>query len=364
MSYDLHGLWDKGNKWVGNFLNAHTNLTEITEYFDLLWRNSISPSKVTMGLAFYTRSLIASDSNCMDAGCRFDGVTDKQAYTQSPGTMSNAELTDKMKDANAVSVLDKEPAVKILKLGKTWITYDDQDSWQLKVDFARSQCLGGVMVWAVSQDYADGTYSKQLASVTKYISPSFTTYSYTEQQITKSAVAADDAKALRNQCLWTTCGEGCPSGYNPVPRSDRDAKKKTEWMQDGTFCLGGQLRGFCCPSNQEQPVCDWQDFNNGKCCKKHGSLCTEGTIEVGSYKGACSDKKLQVACCTTNSATVSIESVLGYGDCEWEGRPPKDCGLNNGYPVCKTTGSMDYRLLISDGGSGGVNCNTDHKGFR
>jgi GH18 family chitinase len=35
MSYDLHGTWDKGNEWVGEFLNAYTNLTEIITILDL-----------------------------------------------------------------------------------------------------------------------------------------------------------------------------------------------------------------------------------------------------------------------------------------------------------------------------------------
>jgi GH18 family chitinase len=52
-SYDLHGTWDKGNKWTGNFLNAHTNLTEIDDALDLIWRNDINPGQVVMGIAFY-----------------------------------------------------------------------------------------------------------------------------------------------------------------------------------------------------------------------------------------------------------------------------------------------------------------------
>lgn len=56
MTYDLHGTWDTPDSWLGNHLNTHTNLTEITEAMDLMWRNSIPPSKVVMGLAFYTRT--------------------------------------------------------------------------------------------------------------------------------------------------------------------------------------------------------------------------------------------------------------------------------------------------------------------
>jgi len=56
MSYDLHGVWNKNNKWQGNFLNAHTNMTEIGEYLDLFWRNDVDPAKLNLGLAFYSRT--------------------------------------------------------------------------------------------------------------------------------------------------------------------------------------------------------------------------------------------------------------------------------------------------------------------
>lgn len=44
MSYDMHGTWDKESKWLGAYLNAHTNLTEIESLgLDLLWRMNIPP---------------------------------------------------------------------------------------------------------------------------------------------------------------------------------------------------------------------------------------------------------------------------------------------------------------------------------
>lgn len=58
MSYDLHGSWDKTIEWVGPYLNSHTNLTEITEYLDLLWRNDIPPPRQGQhGLGFLHASL-------------------------------------------------------------------------------------------------------------------------------------------------------------------------------------------------------------------------------------------------------------------------------------------------------------------
>ena len=46
----------QGNKWTGEFLDAHTNLTEIQNAMDLLWRNNISGDKVNLGTAFLLSS--------------------------------------------------------------------------------------------------------------------------------------------------------------------------------------------------------------------------------------------------------------------------------------------------------------------
>jgi chitinase len=36
MSYDLHGTWDSTNRYLGPYVNAHTNLTEIDLALQLL----------------------------------------------------------------------------------------------------------------------------------------------------------------------------------------------------------------------------------------------------------------------------------------------------------------------------------------
>jgi DUF917 family protein len=53
------GTWDAGDPYIGNIMLAHTNLTEIRQTMDLLWRNNIDPSKVTMGIGFYGRSILS-----------------------------------------------------------------------------------------------------------------------------------------------------------------------------------------------------------------------------------------------------------------------------------------------------------------
>lgn len=57
MTYDLHGTWDSTDKAIGSIVQAHTNLTDIEQALELLWRNKIDPGQVVMGLGFYGRSI-------------------------------------------------------------------------------------------------------------------------------------------------------------------------------------------------------------------------------------------------------------------------------------------------------------------
>lgn len=372
MSYDLHGLWDKDNKWLGPFLNSHTNLTEIEEYMDLFWRNGISPTKLNLGLAFYSRTFIASSTSCLDPACTFDSVGPAGPCSRDDigGSLTNAELTDQISKAGVTSRLDKAAAVKITAIRRNWITYDDRDTWQLKIDWARQFCFGGVMVWAVSQDYpADGTFSKQLQEVTQYTSPSVQTIRNT---------AGDDIQEptsliLRNQCYWSNCGAVCDSGYSTVPRLDTDRSGSNDVMLDGSNCRGGQLRTFCCPSSEVIPKCGWFDFNNGNCGKNSGSVCPAGgqsiigstTAEVATLSNACHTRNPQVACCETfNGPQGQLTSVAGYDMCVWDGRVP-DCGVSRYYgpnvqldDYCDTNGPRNKYQVQSNAGSGAAICTT------
>lgn len=154
MSYDLHGTWDKGTNWTQPWLNSHTNLTEITDYLDLLWRNDIDPGKVTLGLAFYSRTFKLADPTCSSPGgaCYFNSGGSPGRCSNNVGTLMGAEVKEILDKSGIQPVLDTKAAVKIFTYNGDWITYDDGDTFKLKADFAKSQCLGGVMIWAVSQD--------------------------------------------------------------------------------------------------------------------------------------------------------------------------------------------------------------------
>ncbi|KAK4238206.1 killer toxin subunits alpha/beta [Achaetomium macrosporum] len=403
MSYDLHGLWDRGNKWLGAFLNAHTNMTEITEYLDLFWRNNVNPEKVTLGLAFYSRTFLAADPGCTEAQCMFDAVGEAGPCSKDEigGTLTNAELTDQIRAAGVTPKLDKDAMVKVAVVGRKWITYDDEDTFKLKADAARKLCLGGVMVWAVSQDYtergaaavsaaaggssqqrkrADAVvyetrYSKQLQRATYYESPKAKSIWFPT-----APVYQPSPNVVRSQCYWSNCGAGCPADYVPVPRLDTDASKN-ELMQDGGQCAGGRLRHFCCPSGKAIPKCGWFDFYNGKCGKfgtcPSGSEDILGPLfrqrEVGSTQTACNNGKAQVACCETKDEDLkSLDSMRGYDVCRWLGWAPGHCDAYSYVDyeaaragACKVGDpSRPHYLLGTLLGSGATACHNSELGWK
>lgn len=148
MSYDLHGTWDKGNKWTGAYLNAHTNLTEIQDAIDLLWRNDITPDKVVMGTAFYGRAFTVSSTSCTGPGCTYESGGRPGYCSREVGILLGSEIVDLVAEKSITPRLYKDAAVKVASWDDQWVAYDDADTFQLKLDFIRGQCMGGVMVWA------------------------------------------------------------------------------------------------------------------------------------------------------------------------------------------------------------------------
>ncbi|KAG2414552.1 hypothetical protein HFD88_003743 [Aspergillus terreus] len=167
MTYDLHGTYRKGEAWNDESLNAHTNLTEIQDSLDLLWQYDISPQQVVLGMAFYGRTFQVTDPSCNMPGCPFASGGEAQRCSYEVGVLMNSEIDDVVARNNLTPILDSNAAVKMATWDNQWLAYDDVDTFQRKAEFARSQCLGGLMVWAVSHDHASGAYSQALKTAAR-----------------------------------------------------------------------------------------------------------------------------------------------------------------------------------------------------
>ncbi|KAL7895963.1 glycoside hydrolase family 18 protein [Trichoderma sp. TUCIM 5745] len=152
MSYDLHGVWD-GNNIIGKQVLAHTNLTEIDLSLDLFWRVGVQPSKIVLGLGFYGRSFSLKDPRCWKPGCAFSGPGDAGPCSGTAGILSLREITDVLRQTGATAYWDKKAAVKYMPYGKnSWISFDDAQTIQAKIDYANRLGLSGLMIWAIDLD--------------------------------------------------------------------------------------------------------------------------------------------------------------------------------------------------------------------
>ncbi|OLN85019.1 Killer toxin subunits alpha/beta 4 [Colletotrichum chlorophyti] len=340
MSYDLHGTWDKGNQWTGEYLNPHTNITEIDAALDLLWRNEVDQSMVVLGLAFYARAYTLKDPNCIEPQCQFASGAKKGPCSNEAGILLNSEIDNIVKEKGLEPKSWEKETVKMLHWDDQWLTYDDADTLKMKAKFARKLCLGGVMVWAISHDTKDAKYTKALAAAANrkiLLLPS-------------TQGPEEEVKIPHPQCKWTNCLDGgCPSDWQLMKRSDEHARDG-EWMFDNSGCDGAGIHRLCCPSSEKLPTCGWYTLpkRGGKC----NSACPTGMQEVGSNSNYC-DSSYQAACCTTSDSDgKQLRTMELYEACEWAEAPMCDNGM------CTFAGSAwPTELVVSSTGSGGAICN-------
>ena len=151
MSYDLHGVWD-GNNPIGSHVLAHTNMTEIEEAMNLLWRNEVPAKKINLGLGFYGRSFQLADPSCSKPGCLFKAGASPGGCTKNSGTLSYREITDVIEKHKLKPEYDKDHAVKYIVWNQDqWVSYDDEETFKQKIEFANKNGLGGLLIWAVSR---------------------------------------------------------------------------------------------------------------------------------------------------------------------------------------------------------------------
>ncbi|KAI7362264.1 glycoside hydrolase family 18 protein [Hortaea werneckii] len=238
-TYDLHGkltYWDsrasirvsspdnRVGKWnseaptAESFVQAHSNLTEIDQGLDLLWRNGIDPQKVVLGLGFYGRAFTLEIQGCSKPGCDFSGSAKEGACTEQSGILSNSEIQDIITENGITPILVKEDAVKYFTWDSNqWVSYDDYETFRMKREYANSVCLGGMMVWPWDLDNPiEQTSVNDLLGSEMSLNSKWNTLS-SRRAITRS-------NALTLGLFWTACqppsgtadGKMCPEGYRPI----------------------------------------------------------------------------------------------------------------------------------------------------
>ncbi|RMY97491.1 hypothetical protein D0864_04757 [Hortaea werneckii] len=199
-------------------VQAHSNLTEIDQGLDLLWRNGIDPQRVVLGLGFYGSAFTLESSDCSKPGCRFSGSAEEGRCTEQPGILSNSEIQDIITDNGMTPILVKEDAVKYITWDSNqWVSYDDEETFRMKREYANSLCLGGISVWALDLDKPI-----EQTSVNNLLGSEMSLNSKWNTLASRRAIIRSNVLTLG--LFWTACqppfggadGKMCPEGYRPI----------------------------------------------------------------------------------------------------------------------------------------------------
>ncbi|XP_041052037.1 acidic mammalian chitinase-like [Carcharodon carcharias] len=154
MTYDFHGDWDpftghnsplyRGNTDQGVFLDF--NIDFAVKY----WRDNGAPSnKLLIGIPTYGRTFKLSTSNS-DVGAPASGPGPQGKYTRTAGILANYEVCDFLKGAE--KRWTDEQKVPYAVKGNIWLTYEDQQSIDIKIKWIKKNKFGGALVWTFDFD--------------------------------------------------------------------------------------------------------------------------------------------------------------------------------------------------------------------
>ncbi|KAH8900846.1 hypothetical protein GQ53DRAFT_584267, partial [Thozetella sp. PMI_491] len=272
MSYDIHGTWDGQSAYTAAIVQPHTNLTEIAQGLELLWRNNISPAKVVLGLAFYGRSFTLADPTCNTVDCPFTSGGDPGPCTGTAGILSDVEIANIIAEYGLTPTLDIEAGVKWITWGgNQWVSYDDADTFRLKQEFAARLCLGGVMVWALDLDDA-GSSASALALYSTGLTglqESWGGDSLTLPLVRDIVSTSSKQTAIGLIVFWTACMmiPSCPTGYNMLTAGAGKVFDFDSSTVIGDACVGGgygSSRALCIESDVDASYdCGWQNMPGG-----------------------------------------------------------------------------------------------------
>ncbi|KAM7344037.1 chitinase 8 isoform 1-T2 [Cochliomyia hominivorax] len=160
MSYALNGIWSTG---VGMNAPFYAGLSDISDRakqrnFDAIAKywiaKGVPREKIIMGIPFYGRSFTLANPSNHSVGAPHTGAGIGGPYTKQSGILAYNELCQKFQEEKSLWHMEWESKqmVPYAYYDKQWITYDDNRSIALKVDYVSKKNLGGVMIWTVELD--------------------------------------------------------------------------------------------------------------------------------------------------------------------------------------------------------------------
>jgi hypothetical protein len=235
------------NNPIGAIVQGHTNLTEIKLAAELLWRVGVKPEQVALGYGFYGRSFELSNPSCSTPGCPFKGGAREGPCSKTSGILMYYEIEAILKQVpNLKPVWDKTAAVKYLVFDKNqWISYDDKDTFEQKIEWANSVGFGGALIWASDTDddkfsAMSGLMGKQVAHVDtsdEALEANSISIAQTHNALAGKDCELDKSGGCRSQSDLDNGHVRCPNGLAPIGW-DKAGCKVSPWSYLATVMTG------------------------------------------------------------------------------------------------------------------------------
>ncbi|RKK65885.1 hypothetical protein BFJ69_g15895 [Fusarium oxysporum] len=174
MTYDLHGQWDVGSKWVspgcpaGNCLRSHVNSTETMDALIMITRAGVESHKVVVGVSSYGRSFKMSSSTCRGPQCTFlggrnDSKAKKGRCTNTAGYISDFEINEIIAKGGAIKKWYDEATDSdyLVYDGDEWVAYMSKVTKSRRMRDYMKLNFGGTTDWAID---LQGDYDKRYTS--------------------------------------------------------------------------------------------------------------------------------------------------------------------------------------------------------
>ncbi|TVY56649.1 Chitotriosidase-1 [Lachnellula suecica] len=285
MAYDLHGPWEE--KRLGAELRPQASLLDIEKTILPAWFDDLDPAKINLGLPYYSRGYTVSNTNCMDIGCPYSGLSLPGPCTKEAGIHSLAEIQAIIAERHLTPKFIPEILQKVITFDDQWIPYDDCDTIEGKLKYADEHCLGGSMIWSI--DLANVVASRSLENL------QLTDGSPEPPLMT---ISTDGTCGKGKSCFGSPFGDCCSS--NGWCGSKVDYCSARKGCQDAFGVCAEDHKGFNPPSSTvtgspapsaTAPSTDGH-CGNGKGCERSiwGDCCSQYGF-CGSTPDYCSKEK-------------------------------------------------------------------------
>ncbi|KAG0462643.1 hypothetical protein HPP92_021119 [Vanilla planifolia] len=125
------------------------------------WLDSgVASCKMVMGIPLYGRSWYLKNKEKTEPGAAVVAEGPRQRSSNQSGVMAYFEVEETLRDNGSTLVYDKETVFAYLHHGDLWVSFDNPEAVEQKINFARRKDLLGYFLFPISFDDSNHTISQ------------------------------------------------------------------------------------------------------------------------------------------------------------------------------------------------------------